>query len=73
MKEGDAVEAETVNRSCAYVIDGGALIHRVCWFKGSDFKQICESYVSYDRKHYGPSHVVFDGYESQTTKSSEHL
>ena len=38
------MDDETINRLCANVIDGGALIDCVCWSKGSDFKQICESY-----------------------------
>jgi hypothetical protein len=54
-------------------LTGGASVHRVCWVLGADFKQIGENYVSYVRKHYGTSYIVFDGYESQTTKSSEHL
>ena len=53
------------------VMDGGALLHRVCWVKGSNFKKIAKSYVQYVRKHYGKCYIVFDGYESASTKSVE--
>ena len=52
-------------------MDGGALLHRVCWVKGSNFKKIAKSYVQYVRKHYGKCYIVFDGYESASTKSVE--
>lgn len=55
----------------SYVIDGGALLHRVCWAKGSNFKNIAKSYVQYVQKHYGKCFIVFDGYESATTKATE--
>ena len=53
----------------SYVMDGVALLHRVCWVKGSSFKKIAKSYVQYVRKHYGKCYIVFDGYESASTKS----
>ena len=52
-------------------MNGGALLHRVCWVKGSNFKKITKSYVQYVRKHYGKCYIVFDGYESASTKSVE--
>ena len=55
----------------SYVMDGVALLHRVCWVKGSNFKKIAKSYVQYVRKHYGKCYIVFDGYESASTKSVE--
>ena len=55
----------------SYVMDGVALLHRVCWVKGSSFKKIAKSYVQYVRKHYGKCYIVFDGYESASTKSVE--
>ena len=56
-----------------YVLDGGALLHRVHWRKGATFKEIIESYRSYVRKHYDNCSVVFDGYDNTTSiKSNEH-
>ena len=31
----------------SYVMDGGALLHRLCWLRGSNFKKIAKSYVQY--------------------------
>ena len=39
--------------------------------KGSNFKKIAKSYVQYVQKHYGKCYIVFDGYESASTKSVE--
>ena len=54
-----------------FVIDGDALLHRVCWVKGFNFKKIANSYIQYVRKHYGKCYIVFDGYELFSTKSVE--
>ena len=53
----------------SYVMDGGALLHRLCWLRGSNFKKIAKSYVQYVWMHYGKCYIVFDGYESASTKS----
>jgi hypothetical protein len=56
-----------------YIIDGGALLHRVHWIKGTRFKEVILSYVTYVRNNYGNCFIVFDGYESATSiKSNEH-
>ena len=55
----------------SYVIDGGALLHRMCWVRGSTFQKIVTCYVQYVRKHYGKCYIVFDGYESTSTKTTE--
>ena len=56
-----------------YVLDGGALLHRVFWNKRLKFGEIIKDYVNYVRKNYGLCYVVFDGYDDPTsTKSSEH-
>ena len=54
----------------SYVMDGGALLHRLCWLRGSNFKKIAKSYVQYVWMHYGKCYIVFDGYESASTKSA---
>lgn len=49
-----------------YVLDGGALLHRLPWEIGETYGAIVETYIGYVRKHYGQSVViVFDGYSSQ--------
>ena len=52
-------------------MNGGALPHRVCLVKGSNFKKIAKSYVRFVRKHYEKCYLVLDGYESASTKSAE--
>ena len=55
-----------------YVLDGGALLHRVHWLKGMKFKEV-QSYVDYVKRNYGTCFVVFDGYDvSSSVKSNEH-
>ena len=54
-----------------YVIDGGALLHRVHWVKDIPFDEIAEAYVRYTTKNYNSGYIVFDGYEP-STKSNEH-
>jgi hypothetical protein len=61
------------NLTGEYVIDGGALLHRVHWSKGMQFKSIGDEYVNYVRRNYGLAFVVFDGYEeTMSVKSTEH-
>lgn len=58
------------------VIDGGFLLHRVIWLRGSTISTICEAYVNYIYRHYNGKSctIVFDGYNSSnaTTKTAEH-
>ena len=46
-----------------YVLDGGSLLQRLPWKRGSKFSSIYDSYVSYVIKKYDKAVVVFDGYE----------
>lgn len=56
-----------------FVIDGGALLHRVHWSKDMEFKVIGDEYVKYVRRNYGSAFIVFDGYEETlSVKSTEH-
>ena len=62
-------ELETI-----YVMDGGSLIQKIPWNKGSTFIQICQSYVDYVRRRYSKAVVVFDGYQSgPSTKDPTHM
>lgn len=57
-----------------YVFDGGALIHRLAWEKGSKFEIIYEEHVQFLLKYYCSCIVVFDGYhEVPTVKDAAHL
>ena len=49
-----------------YVLDGGALLYRIPWTRGSSFSTILQTYVDYVNKRYPGSVIVFDGYEEVT-------
>lgn len=52
------------------IIDGGFLLHRVIWRQGVLYSDICTSYISYVKKHYGTRVVVvFDGYSVTGTST----
>lgn len=56
-----------------YVLDGGALIHRLPWQVGQTYEDILHMYVSYVNRKYKPCVVVFDGYsEEPSTKDAVH-
>ena len=56
-----------------FVLDGGALLHRVHWVKGTKFIEIAEVYANYVRRNYGSAIVIFDGYSARSSiKSDEH-
>ena len=69
MKEDKAVRRDQLPTDALFVIDGGALLHRVRWLKDATFEQVCQIYVRYVRQHYKFCVIVFDGYEGPTTKS----
>ena len=73
MSDDEAVGKEQIDKNSLYVIDGGALLHRVRWIKDSTSNALAQLYVSYVRRHYGSAHVIFDGYKYATTKSNEHI
>ena len=53
-----------------YVLDGGALLHRVLWPRDSPtYKEVCDLYCSYVRRKYGRAIVVFHGYDEMSTKA----
>ena len=45
-----------------FVLDGGAVLHRVPWPRGITYDAICSLYVQYVAKRCGKATVVFDGY-----------
>ena len=55
-----------------YVLDGGALLHKVKWVKGESYKQTFHRYCDHVINKYGISTVVFDGYDIPSIKDHEH-
>ena len=54
--------------------DGGALLHRVPWPRGSTYESVSHLYVRYVTQKYGAAAIVFDGYsDDPTTKDATHL
>ena len=45
--ESNKLNLTSGQNNYSYVMDGGALLHRLCWLRGSNFKKIAKSYVQY--------------------------
>ena len=57
-----------------YVLDGGALLHRISWTRGTTYDQISEQYSTYVIRKYGRAIVVFAGYSDKpSTKDRAHI
>ena len=61
-----------IPKQVQYVIDGGALLHRIPWTRGETFACILKRYTEYVQKKYGKALVVFDGYCAASTKDMAH-
>jgi len=69
----NSVEPSALNLHATYILDGGALIHKVKWAKKGTYQDIVKQYVSYVRVKYGNCCIVFDGYkQGPSTKDHEH-
>ena len=56
-----------------YILDGGALLHRIPWTQGNTYDEICQQYCCYVASHDGTPMIVFDGYEDcPNTKDAAH-
>ena len=56
-----------------YVLDGGALLHRIPWPRGLTYTEILSLYVQHVTQRYNQATVVFDGYEEgPSTKDCVH-
>ena len=62
----------SVPENVRFVLDGGALLHRIPWACGSTFGCILKSYTDFVAKNYGAAVIVFDGYEKFSTKDMTH-
>jgi hypothetical protein len=67
-------QTELPQQAIHYVIDGGALLHRVAWPHSATFESIICMYVNYvSRKYSKLCTVVFDGYNNgPSTKDCIH-
>ena len=65
-------EEEPIPKKVNFVLDGGALLHKLSWARGLTFASIIQSYVQYVTKNYGQAIVVFDGYTTVSTKDMTH-
>lgn len=61
----------SASHTSSFVLDGGALLHRVFW-NGETYMDVINQYRTYVHHHYGVCSVVFDGYQSKSTKDHEH-
>ena len=56
-----------------YVLDGGAILHRLLWPSGGKFDAICSRYVQYVSDKYRSPVIVFDGYQNgPSTEDNTH-
>ena len=61
----------SAKQGTSYLIDGGALLHRIHWMKDMKFCDIANNYVCYVRSNYGS---FFDAHDDEMTiKPSEHV
>ncbi len=68
------VQPAECNARTKYVIDGGALLHKVKWAKKTTYHDVIMQYVEYVHRKYGHQCcIVFYGYEGPSTKSHENL
>ena len=61
-----------IPKDIQYVLDGGDLLHKIPWVKGSTYSEISKSYRNYVLSKYGEAIVVFDGYDVASTKDLTH-
>ena len=45
MKDEDVVTKNQLDANSVFVVDGGVLLHRVRWMKGTTFDELCENFV----------------------------
>lgn len=70
----DEAVSDKIPKTEHYVLDGGSLMHRVKWTKGSTYGAIANDYVDLTLHNYGKATVVFDGYlDEPSIKDNAHL
>ena len=53
----------TLPEGAQFVLDGGFLLHRIIWNRGSTFESIHNAYTNYVNCKHGKPVVLFDGYQ----------
>ena len=67
-------QSHQIPSTVQYVLDGGALLHRIPWPRGVTYSTVTKIYSDYVCRKYGAAIVVFDGYEDgPTTKDVTHM
>ena len=66
------LDAASIPDNVRYVLDGGALLHRIPWSRGASYESILENYSKSVATNYGKAVVGFDGYKGFTTKDMTH-
>ncbi|KAL8570890.1 hypothetical protein ACOMHN_023563 [Nucella lapillus] len=62
------------NENITFVLDGGSLLHKLPWQRGSTYNQLAEMYAEFVARKYKKATIVFDGYSTQqTTKAATHV
>lgn len=68
-----SMAADLSVENSVYVLDGGALLHRIPWTMGTTWEDICNTYTRYVTGKYDKAVVVFDGYsDAPSTKDCAH-
>ncbi|KAL8570759.1 hypothetical protein ACOMHN_006909 [Nucella lapillus] len=67
-------DATLPNENINFVLDGGSLLHKLPWQRGSTYNQLAEMYAEFVARKYKKATIVFDGYSTQqTTKAATHV
>ena len=67
-------ETTLPNENIHFVLDGGSLLHKLPWQRGSTYNQLAEMYAEFVARKYKNATIVFDGYSAQqTTKAATHV
>ena len=62
------------NENIHFVLDGGSLLHKLPWQRGSTYNQLAEMYAEFVARKYKNATIVFGGYRTQqTTKAATHI
>jgi len=57
-----------------FILDGGALLQKIPWLRGSRYNSIVETYVRHVKQRFDKPIIIFDGYTSgPSTKDITHL
>ena len=67
-------ETTLPNENIHFVLDGGSLLHKLPWQRGSTYNQLAEMCAEFVARKYKNATIVFDGYSTQqTSKAATHI